>query len=177
MGDSADKIDASAGIHAAVTTPQDDGPTLAWSVHPIKRKPLVSAAVTLFVILIALVVYGWMQSLWFMMLALVIMLGSLAKFYFPTSYKLSGRGVTVKTTTQTLFKEWRIYRSCYPDKKGILLSPFAEPSRLENFRGLYVMFEGNSEQVTAFCKERIALINRKSSATTNAESSGGDVAR
>jgi hypothetical protein len=177
MGDPADKIDASTDTQTAETIAQDDGPVLAWTVHPMKRKPIISFAVTVFVMLIALVVYGWTQSLWFMMLALVIMLGSLAKFYFPTSFKLSGRGVTVKTTTQTLFKEWSIYRSCYPDKKGILLSPFADPSRLENFRGLYVMFEGNSEQVTAFCKERIALINRKSSATTNAESSGGDVAR
>lgn len=177
MGDPADKIDVSAGAQAAATTSQDDGPALAWTVHPMKRKPLVSAAVTLFVILIALVVYGWMQSLWFMMLALVIMLGSLAKFYFPTNYKLSGRGVTVKTTTQTLIKEWSIYRSCYPDKKGILLSPFAEPSRLENFRGLYVMFEGNSEPVTAFCKERIALANQRSHAIADAQTSGGDVAR
>ncbi|MCX6835221.1 MAG: hypothetical protein NTW07_08845 [candidate division Zixibacteria bacterium] len=177
MGNSADKIDASADAQAAATTPQDDGPTLAWSVHPMKRKPLVSAAVTLFVILIALVVYGWMQSLWFMMLALLIMLGSLAKFYFPTNYKLSGRGVTVKTTTQKLFKEWGIYRSCYPDKKGILLSPFAEPSRLENFRGLYVMFEGNSEPVTAFCREQIARANQKSTAKTDTQTSGGDAAR
>ena len=126
---------------------------------------------------VALVVYGWTQSPWFMILALVIMLGSLAKFYFPTSYKLSGRGLTVKTTTQTLFKEWSIYRSCYPDKKGILLSPFAEPTRLENFRGLYVMFEGNKEQVTAFCRERIARANQRTAATEDTRASGGEGVR
>jgi hypothetical protein len=177
MGDPADKIGDSTGPQAAETAAQDDGPTLAWTVHPMKRKPMVSAAVTVFVILIALVVFSWMQSLWFMILALVVMLGSLAKFYFPTSYKLSGRGVTVKTTTQTLFKDWSIYRSCYPDKKGILLSPFVEPSRLENFRGLYVMFESNSEQVTTFCKERIARARLKSTSLTDTQTSGRDAAR
>jgi hypothetical protein len=174
MDDRADKSDDAACTQAAETTAQDDGSTLAWTVHPVKRQPLVSGAVTVFVVLIAIVVFGWTQSLWFMILALVIMLGSLAKFYFPTGYKLSNRGVTVRTTTQKLFKEWSIYRSCYPDKKGILLSPFAEPSRLENFRGLFVMFEGNGEQVTAFCKEQITRANKKSNVTADAQASGGD---
>jgi len=177
MGDPTDKIDESAGTQASETAAQDDRPALGWTVHPMKRKPIISFAVTVFVILIAIVVFSWTQSLWFMILALVIMLGSLAKFYFSTSYKLSSRGVAVKTTTQTLFKEWSIYRSCYPDKKGILLSPFVEPSRLENFRGLYVMFEGNNEQVTAFCREQIARANQKSTAPTDTQTSGGDVTR
>ena len=103
-----------------------------------------------FVIVVVYCVHAWMQSHVFTLLAMLIMLGSLAKFYFPTHYKMDDRTVTVKTTTQTLVKEWKLYRSCYPDKKGILLSPFATPTRLENFRGLYVMFERNNEVVTAF---------------------------
>ena len=106
-----------------------------------------------------------MESHLFTILALLIMLGSLAKFYFPTRYKLTDKSVTVKTTTQTLVKEWKLYRSCYPDKKGILLSPFVTPSRLENFRGLYIMFEKNSEAVTAFVRERISQAQRSSTAT------------
>jgi len=177
MGDLIEKSDKSSDIPSDDSGFQDDGPTLAWTVHPVKRKPWISATVTVFVILVAMIVYSWMQSLWFTILALLIMLGSLAKFYFPTSYKLSDKGVTVKTTTQTLFKEWHIYRSCYPDKKGILLSPFAEPTRLENFRGLYVMFEGNNEQVTAYCRERIALAKQKNAAAPESATSGGEAAR
>ncbi len=138
------------------TTAPDHGPVLEWTVHPVKRKPWVSVAVSLFVILVAVCVYSWMESHLFTILALLIMLGSLAKFYFPTRYRMTGQSVTVKTTTQTLVKEWKLYRSCYPDKKGILLSPFATPTRLENFRGLYIMFENNNEAVTAFVRERIA---------------------
>jgi hypothetical protein len=81
-------------------------------------------------------------------LAMLIMWGSLAKFYFPTSYQLCESHIIVKTLLQTLKKDWSLYRSCYPDKNGILLSPFAQPSRLENFRGLYLMFEGNNKAVT-----------------------------
>ncbi|MCD6249377.1 MAG: hypothetical protein J7J98_03470 [candidate division Zixibacteria bacterium] len=135
--------------------PPDEGELLEWTCHPVKRKPLVSAAVTLFIILVVVAIYMTTYSRMFTLLGLVILLMSLAKFYFPTRFKMSESGVTIKTTTQTLFKEWGIYRSCYPDKKGILLSPFVEPSRIENFRGLYVMFEGNADVVTAFVKQRI----------------------
>jgi hypothetical protein len=134
----------------------DQGPRLEWTVHPVKRQPWVSAAVSAFVILVVILVHSWMQSHLFTLLAMLVMLGSLAKFYFPTHYQMNDKSVTVKTTTQTLVKEWKLYRSCYPDKKGILLSPFATPTRLENFRGLYIMFEKNNDQVTAFVKDRIA---------------------
>lgn len=149
------------------TTP-DEGDVMQWVCHPLKRKPLVSVAVTAFVMVIIVMVYLLTASHMFALLALVIMIGSLAKFYLPTKFKLSDRGVTIKTTTQTLFKEWKIYRSCYPDKKGILLSPFIEPSRLENFRGLYVMFEGNGELVTSFVRERIERAHQETPYGSNA---------
>ena len=143
------------GSGGAPSEPPDEGEMLEWTCHPVKRKPVVSALVTLFIILVGVAIYLTTYSRLFTVLGLVILLMSLAKFYFPTRFKLSDRGITIKTTTQTLFKDWKIYRSCYPDKKGILLSPFVEPSRLENFRGLYVMFESNADEVTSFVRQRI----------------------
>lgn len=46
-----------------------------------------------------------------------------------------------------------MFRSFYPDKRGVLLSPFTRPSRLENFRGVYVRYDGNKDEVDAFVKE------------------------
>ncbi|MFH1687515.1 MAG: hypothetical protein ABIE70_08345 [bacterium] len=129
--------------------------SLQWTVHPVKRRPLVSLAVTVFVFLVAAVVYYAMDSRVFAVLAMVVMLMSLGKFYFPTHYALDEVGITIKTTTQTLTKEWKLYRSYYPDKSGVLLSPFPEPSRLENFRGVYVMIQDNREQVLAFVNKHI----------------------
>lgn len=137
----------------------DGGPGMEWVVHPVKRRPWVSVMVSLFVVAVVVLVRVTTESQAFAVLAMIIMLASLAKFYFPTRYKLDASGVTIKTTTQTLTKEWKLYRSCYPDKNGILLSPFAEPSRLENFRGLYIMFQRNRDEVTAFCRERIAAVS------------------
>lgn len=126
------------------------GAVLEWRCHPVKRRPSVSIAVSLFIIVVAMAVFYSTDSRAFTVLALVVMLGSLAKFYFPTSYQLTDEAIRVKTTTTTIIKSWSQYRSFYPDKNGVLLSPFAEPSRLENFRGLYLMFSDNRDEVIAF---------------------------
>lgn len=136
---------------------ESDGETLEWVCHPVRRRPLVSVAVTVFVLSCCFVTYVSTDSTWFAGLALAVLIGSLAKFYFPTRYRLTPRGVTVKTTTQTLTKEWSIYRSYYPDRNGVLLSPFVEPSRLENFRGLYLIFNNNAEQVKAYVRRYVRM--------------------
>ncbi len=130
-------------------------PTLAWTAHPVKRKPLVSILVTAFILVISYLVLASTDSQVFSGLSLVIMFGSLAKFYLPTRYELTNNEIVVKNISYTLRKSWDQYRSFYPDKNGILLSPFKERSRLENFRGLYLMFEKNNQQVTQFVSDHI----------------------
>lgn len=134
---------------------KESEPALEWTCHPVKRKPLLSALVTVFIFMVVLVVYYSTESKAFGVLAAVVMIASLAKFYFPTTYRLTHEKIIIKTTTQTLRKDWSIYRSCYPDKHGILLSPFVRPSRLENFRGVYLMFSNNHDEVTSFVKTHI----------------------
>jgi hypothetical protein len=131
------------------------GAALEWICHPVKRRPLLSLGITLLVLTIIAMIYNTTQSVFFGLLAFAVMFISLARFYFPTHYRLSDKGVTVKTTSHTISKNWSDFRSYYPDKNGILLSPFAEPSRLENFRGLFIMFNDNNEQVTEIVKSHI----------------------
>lgn len=132
------------------------GRSIAWTVHPVKRKPWVSAIATLVVLLFSFLVYVSTESTFFCVLSLLVLFASLAKFYMPTRYTLTESEIIVKTTMQTLKKEWTLYRSCWPDKNGILLSPFVEQSRLENFRGLYLILGENREEAISFIKERLA---------------------
>lgn len=138
----------------------EPGAVMEWRCHPVKRRPSVSIAVSLFIIVVAMAVFYSTDSRAFTVLALVVMLGSLAKFYFPTSYQLTAETVSVKTTTMTITKSWSQYRSFYPDKNGVLLSPFAQPSRLENFRGLYLMFSDNRDEVIAFVQAQIGRTSK-----------------
>ena len=141
----------------AVEEPVDEGETLAWVCHPVKRRPAVSVAVTVFLVIAAVLVYWSTSSNLLTVLALVVLLASLAKFYFPTRYKLTEKGFHVTTTTQKLFREWSMFRTYHPDRNGVLLSPFTRRTRLENFRGYYMMFEGNAPEVMDFVKRHVHI--------------------
>ena len=128
---------------------------LKWTTHPIKRNLKISVLVVFFLLLIFVYAYYTTQSYFFTVLSVVIMLGSLSPFFLPTNYELSDDRILVKFLFNNKIKEWREYRSFYVDKNGVLLSPFGTPSRLENFRGLYLRFNQNKEDVVNFVKEKI----------------------
>jgi len=143
--------------NGSITDPQPEPiEQLSWISHPMKRRPVVAAIVTVFIVTCGILIQISTNTPWFAGLGMVILFASLAKFYFPTRYILTDQGVTVKTTTQSLTKPWKMYRSYYRDKNGVLLSPFAEPSRLENFRGLYLIFDKNGDEVVAVIDKYVA---------------------
>ncbi len=121
----------------------------------MKRSTKISILVITFLLAVWFLVYVTTFSLLLTMLSVVIMLGSLSPFFLPTHYQLDEKKVKVKFFFNTKEKEWIAFRSFYADKNGVLLSPFERPSRLENFRGLYVRFNQNKEEVIDFVKSKI----------------------
>ena len=138
--------------------PEEEGEVLSWTVHPMRRKPVVALLVTVFIFVVSMLAYMTTDSKTFGTLALVVLFASLAKFYMPTTYRLSDARITIKTMTQTIHKSWSQFRSFYPDKNGVLLSPFPGPSRLESFRGIFLIFDRNRDQVVEFIKPRIGQV-------------------
>ncbi|HEX7400986.1 MAG TPA: hypothetical protein VF369_02295, partial [candidate division Zixibacteria bacterium] len=88
-------------------------------------------------------------------LSVVIMLGSLSSFFLPTRYELDDNKVRIRYLLSMRERKWEMFRSYYVDKNGVLLSPYDKPSRLENFRGLYIRFNHNKDQVVDFVKSKI----------------------
>jgi hypothetical protein len=70
---------------------------------------------------------------------------------------LDEEGITVKGTTVKRNKKWTEFRSYYKDKNGVFLSPFPRPTRLENYRGLYIRFSENEEEVMDFVSSHIEM--------------------
>ncbi len=136
--------------------PEDEGEVLEWVSHPASRNKRVTAVATLFVLVVIGVVY-WAtdNNIWYALLATLILFGSLISFYFPTRYKLTDKKIRVRSIVQNTTQDWEKFRSYYPDKNGILLSPFLRRSRLENFRGVYIRFEGNRDEVVGFVGNRL----------------------
>ena len=133
-----------------------DEVVIRWATHPVKRNTKISILVILFLLVVWFLVYLTTFSPLLTILSVVIMLGSLSPFFLPTYYELDDEKIKVKFFFNTKEKEWNMFRSFYVDKNGVLLSPFERPSRLENFRGLYIRFNQNENEVVDFVKSKIA---------------------
>jgi hypothetical protein len=130
--------------------------SLRWSSHPLKKNVWVSILVIVFLFAIWLAVYLTTGNPLLLALSVAIMLGSLSSFFLPTRYELDDDKVKIIYLISMRERKWGTFRSYYVDKNGILLSPFERPSRLENFRGLYIRFNHNKDQVVDFVKSKIA---------------------
>ena len=136
--------------------PQNSNATgIQWTVYPIKRNWKVSAGVVSFLAILCAAIYFSFNSVAFLLLSVVILVSSLASFFFPTAYILRDDCIVVKSLLRRFSRQWDFFKSYYPDKNGVLLSPFPSPSRLENFRGVYVRFGHNKTEVVDFIKEKI----------------------
>jgi len=100
-------------------------------------------------------------GLYWALFGLLLLLGSLSAFYTPTKYILTEKEITIKRPLYTLKRPWAEIKRYEADKNGIFLSPFSRPRRLENFRGIYLMVEGNRDEVISFIEERINESKRK----------------
>lgn len=129
---------------------------LHWRYHPVReggwRLPVVIAFLLGLPTLI-----GLMYGPFFTLLALIILGSSMGTYFLPTNYALYAGGVETRFLGVTRRFKWDQFRSFYPDRNGVLLSPFPAPSRLENFRGLFVRFSRNREQVLDVVRSRVPL--------------------
>ncbi len=147
--------------NATTSAPVTEPPLLSWSTHPAKARPLITTLVILFLLVLAVLVYLLTYSAIFAVIAALILYGSLTQYFTKTAYEFTDTKVRVKYVVNKIEKEWAQYRSYYADKNGVLLSPFPGPSRLENFRGLFIRFAGNKDQVMEIVRQKINYVHDK----------------
>jgi len=132
-----------------------DAIKLEWTVHPLKANKKVSIGLIVFLIVLCTSIYFSFDSFTFLILSVIFLVGSLSSFFLPTTYLFQDDYIIVKTIFRRFSKQWGSFKSYYPDKNGVLLSPFPHPTRLENFRGLYIRFNNNKTEVVNFIKQKI----------------------
>ena len=132
-----------------------DAIKLEWTVHPLKANRKVSIGLIVFLIVLCTSIYFSFDSLTFLILSVIFLVGSLSSFFLPTTYLLQDDCIIVKTIFRRSSRQWNSFKRYSPDKNGVFLSPFLYPTRLENFRGLYVRFNNNKTEVIDFIKQKI----------------------
>lgn len=113
--------------------------SITWRVHPLRENCLRSAALLMFLIAVLGAVQAVYRNAFWTLLSGALLLGSLAGFLVPTNYEMNSGGVTISRLWFRYRLDWSRFRSFCIDKRGVLLSPFERPNRLENFRGNFLL--------------------------------------
>ena len=129
---------------------------LSWTVHPLVENWRKSILLGVFLTLFFIGIYWGFQSVYIALLSAAFLLGSLYKYFLPFHHQCEADKLIITSCCYKLERSWETFRSFYVDANGVLLSPFAHPTRLENFRGVYVRFGKHpSEEVVNFITSKI----------------------
>jgi len=130
---------------------------ISWTVHPLVENWRKSTLLGIFLTLLFIGIYWGFQSIYIALLSATFLLGSLYKYFLPFHHHCEADKLIITSCCYRLERSWETFRSFYVDANGVLLSPFAHPTRLENFRGVYVRFGKHSpEEVVDFITSKIA---------------------
>ena len=124
---------------------------LTWVSHPVKEsiKKNIIALFGIIVILVGGFIWLYIPGV---LMGIVIILLTLLPYFMPTKYSIDEQGIRVQYMFQNRLYEWKHFRSFYIDENGVLMSPFSSPSRLENFRGIYVRYGDKKKEVIELIK-------------------------
>lgn len=129
--------------------------TLEWQVHPFfesRRRALLSILGPL---VVSALVYLWSASRLWTILGFLLLISAEFPFFLRSFYRFDSAGVTLRRAGAVFSRGWDQIKSYYPDRNGVLLSPFARPHWLENFRGLYIQFGRHRQEVLAYLNSRL----------------------
>ncbi len=128
--------------------------TIQWQIHPMGDSVSKAFFFWAVVIMVIWAVYWNVSSSFspagsiiFTMVASFLLLLSLTSFFLPTCYSISSEGIEVKRWFYKRNFAWSRVRSATAEKSGIFISPFPVRTRLENFRGVYLIYNDNMQAV------------------------------
>ena len=134
-----------------------DGP-LCWEVHPLRQEK-ASKSLSLIVI-VATVSWSTAYSFGhfgYGLLSLCVLVLSMAHYFFPSRYKLDEIGVSRDILGRQTRRVWTDFRRVDARSNGLFLSPFARPSRLDSFRGFFLPFHAEGDQVVYYVQQHVDL--------------------
>ncbi len=137
-------------------------PLLTWRSWPFVERPKSSALLLAFLAFLAwflwnLAVNQWQQP-WFYFLGTLLVLGNLLPYFIPTTYYLYEYEIVVYYLFLKITRRYADSGCFYGDKRGIMLSTFKLPRRLDPFRGQSLRFsktQAEKEQLIEILQRKI----------------------
>jgi hypothetical protein len=124
----------------------EDQAVLSWTVHLARTHP-VRAIVAVAFVCAAAAVGCFAAGPYVAAMAAGAMVASLADFLFPVRYVITHDKARCEMLVKRAEIRWANVKHCYLDDLGVKLSPLDRKSRLEAFRGVYLGFAVNKDEV------------------------------
>lgn len=129
---------------------------LRWSVHLLRRRPVVGGAVSLALALLLWACWVLLGHPLLWALVCLIFLGSLADFLLPLHYELNERELIMRTPFKERRFGWKDFRSMGRLPQGIQLRRLPRPSMLDSFRSVNLYFSADDEErILSFVRRKI----------------------
>lgn len=123
---------------------------LKWRSWPAVERPWTTVILVVFLLFVAFLVWNITVNIWqtpfYYFLGMLLVLGNLLPWFIPTDYELDHQGVRVRYIFIKVERKWEDFGCFYQDKRGVMLSTFKMPRRLDPFRGQSLRFSGNKEE-------------------------------
>ncbi len=132
-----------------------DTHVLTFSLHLARRHPRRAAAAIALILAASLAAGYGLRSALLGLIAGLLLVASISDFLFPLHFQLTEKGVAARGRLHHRYLAWDLVRRVSRDKLGVKLSPLPRPSRLDAYRGIYVWFEDNSEEVMAYIAHHV----------------------
>jgi hypothetical protein len=122
-------------------------PDFEWRVHPFAESRPKAVLSIVAPLAMAALVHWWGGSWLWTGLGLLLLVSAEFPFFFPARCRFDAEGASLRRAGTTVARRWDRLKSYYPDRNGVLLSPFARPYWLENFRGVYLQYGRHRDEV------------------------------
>lgn len=126
-------------------------PLLSWKSVPFLERPYTTLALISFLILLSVLLFQvtiiqWQTPLFYIGGMLLVMI-NLLPYFIVTEYLFYETEIVIRYAFMKITRKYSDFGCYYRDKKGIMLSTFKVPRRLDAFRGQSLRFSKDKAEL------------------------------
>ena len=147
--------------------------SLSWQVRLWQHGKDRRLVILVFAMIAGSLGYLMLHAVVGILIGFLAITGFTTDYWLPIQYRLDRNKATMRCGMSITSIEWGLVKHVVEDANGVKLSPLEDSKRLAPFRGVYLRFEGNRDEVMNAVEAFIAS-TAKDEAEQAASQDGGE---
>jgi len=123
---------------------------LSWSSFPFVERPLTSFILVVFLTFLSFLLWNIAVVSWhspiFYYGGMLLIIGTLLPYFIQTKYELYDDVIVIHYLVIKIERKYKDFGCFYLDRRGVMLSTFKTPRRLDPFRGQSLRFSSTQQE-------------------------------